>query len=91
MQPTETISAPVVQSFVGALAEKGASKGIFITTAMFTDPAKNTARNVAPNQRIILIDGEKLINLMIEFGIGTFTVATYEVKEIDSDFFIEQE
>ena len=77
------IGAPLLQSFVGALMGKGVTKGVFITTSSFT----KGAIDYASNQSIILIDGDKLADLMIEFNVGTFTSHTYEIKRVDSDYF----
>ena len=77
------IGTPLLQSFVGALMGKGVAKGVFITTSSFTSGAIEYAKN----QSIILINGEKLADLMIEYNVGTFTSHTYEIKRIDSDYF----
>lgn len=77
------IGVPLLQSFVGALMGKGVTKGVFITTSSFT----KGAIDYASNQSIILIDGDKLADLMIEFNVGTFTSHTYEIKRVDSDYF----
>lgn len=77
------IGTPLLQSFVGALVGKGLTKGVFITTSSFTSGAIEYAKN----QSIILIDGDKLADLMIEYDVGTFTSHTYEIKRIDSDYF----
>ncbi|MGL5076014.1 MAG: restriction endonuclease, partial [Waterburya sp.] len=39
--------------------------------------------------KIILIDGHRLTELMIEYNVGVTSVAKYEIKKIDSDYFIE--
>ena len=77
------IGTPLLQNFVGALVGKGLTKGVFITTSSFT----NGAIDYAKNQSIILIDGDRLAELMIEYNVGTFTSHTYEIKRIDSDYF----
>ena len=79
-----TVNKPDIQGFVGAIANK-AGKGLFITTARFSDGAKQCARE----NHIVLIDGEKLTSLMIEYGVGVSTIQTYEVKKLDSDFFTD--
>ena len=80
------VGAPEIASFAGALAGQGASKGIFITTSDFTKAAKDYD---AAGFKIILIDGKRLAQLMIDHNVGVSTVKTYEVKRIDSDYFIE--
>ena len=83
-----TVSRPEVQKFLGALVSKGASKGLFITTSTFTKGAIDCAKEVKP-QKVVLVDGEQLAKLMIEYGLGVSTVETYEVKRVDYDFFNE--
>ena len=72
-----------IYKFADTLNEKGLVKGVFITTSSFTTEAINSARH----QSIVLIDGEKLSKLMIEYNVGVFTSNTYEIKCIDSDYF----
>ena len=72
----------------GALQGKQGSKGVFFTTSRFTEEARKYA--TAIGNRIVLIDGNQLAALMAENNIGVSTVATYELKRIDNDYF-EQE
>ena len=84
-----SVGEPDIRNFLGALVGRGASKGVFITTSSFSEPARQfVARSL--QQRIVLIDGERLAELMIEHNLGVSTVATYEVKRIDSDFFSDE-
>lgn len=76
-----------IRDFTGALASKKAKKGIFITTSCFPKSSYEFVEQV--EYKIILIDGERLVNLMIEHSIGLSTINTYEVKKIDSDYFEE--
>lgn len=76
-----------VQNFVGALAGKHATKGIFITTSRFNSNAKEYARMVA--QKVILIDGQRLADLMIEHNVGVSTIRTVSLKRMDTDYFEE--
>lgn len=78
------VQRPDVQSFVGALSGK-ADNGVFITTSRFSDGAKTYADSVPT--RIILIDGKKLTELMIRYGVGVQTKETYKIVEVDEDFF----
>ncbi len=77
-----------IQAFVGALQGKKAHKGVFITTSGFSKPAEEYARSV--QDKVILINGPKLADLLIEHGVGVSTVASYEIKKIDSDYFAEE-
>ncbi|MEM7602385.1 MAG: restriction endonuclease, partial [Verrucomicrobiota bacterium] len=74
-----------IQNFVGALAGNQAHKGIFITTSGYNDNAIEYARTVP--QKVILIDGQRLAELMIEHNVGVSTENTIEIKQIDSDYF----
>lgn len=82
------VSRPEVQKFAGALDGQGAIKGIFITTSNFTKEAVEFSKNLY-NKKIILIDGYKLAELMIEFNVGISTEVIYEIKRIDSDYFLD--
>lgn len=80
-----TVGRKEIQSFVGALAGKQANKGIFITTSDFAKTATEYAEMVS--QKVVLIDGTRLADLMIEHNIGVSTVRTVALKRIDSDYF----
>jgi restriction system protein len=81
------VGRPDVQGFVGALQGKRAKKGIFITTSYFTREAHDYAERL--DIKVILIDGKRLADLMIETNVGVMPIATYEVKKIDLDYFSE--
>jgi len=83
-----SVGRPEIQSFVGALNGKFARKGIFITTSNFTKEALIYANKL--ECKIILIDGWQLVKLMNEYNIGVSTIAVYEIKKIDSDYFNEE-
>ena len=82
----QKVGRPLLQSFAGALVGKGLNKGIFITTSSFNESAIEFVENQA-NLTIILIDGKKLANLMLEYDLGTSTVEIYNIKRIDTDYF----
>ncbi|MBM4288060.1 MAG: restriction endonuclease [Deltaproteobacteria bacterium] len=82
-----SVSRPEIQRFAGALAGKRAKKGIFITTSSFTKEAVEYVSMI--ESRIILIDGEYLAKLMIDHDIGVTKIRSYDLKRIDSDYFIE--
>lgn len=82
-----TVGRPELQKFAGALQGQRARKGIFITTSEFTREAYEYVSRI--DSKIVLIDGRMLSRLMIDFGVGVTTVATYEVRKIDSDYFAE--
>lgn len=82
--PDRAVGQPEIQSFVGAIAGKHGD-GLFVTTARFSQKAKDYA-NI---HHIILIDGEKLANLMIEHNFCVATRKTFEIKAIDADALAE--
>ena len=84
-QRDNVVSRPEIQKFVGALAGQGARKGIFITTSRFSkDALEYKPRN---DTSVILIDGQKLVELMYEYNIGVTTEMKFEIKRLDSDYF----
>ena len=83
-----TVGRPEIQKFVGALHGKRARKGVFITTSGYSGEARDYVANIDP--KVVLIDGAELAKLMIDFGLGVTTTATYEVKRVDSDYFGEE-
>lgn len=83
-----TVGRPEIQKFAGALQGQRARKGIFITTASFSREALDYASRI--ENKIVLIDGERLAQLMIDHNLGVSPMATYEVKRIDSDYFAEE-
>jgi len=80
-----TVGRPEIQAFVGALHGVGAARGVFITTSAFTSGAREYAQNIAT--RIILIDGVRLAELMIRYGVAVQTRQTFTVVEVDEDYF----
>ncbi|MHC1775475.1 MAG: restriction endonuclease [Lentimicrobium sp.] len=87
-KPGNVVGRPELHKFVGALAGQGAKKGIFITTSNFTKEAlEYTPKN---ETKIVLIDGEQLAQLMIDYNLGCTTQQIYELKKIDSDYFGEE-
>jgi restriction system protein len=78
-----------IRDFKGALDAKGAIKGVFITTSTYTPAAVAAVKN-SRSYRIVLIDGVRLAQLMIEHGLGVSITATYQLKKIDSDFFADE-
>lgn len=83
-----SVGRPEVQKFAGALQGQRARKGILITTSAFTRDAIDFAERI--DTKIILIDGERLAELMIDHQVGVSTQAIYELKRIDSDYFSEE-
>jgi restriction system protein len=82
-----TVGRPEVQKFAGALMGNGARKGVFLTTSSFTKEAADYVSAI--DRKIILIDGETLAKLMIDYNVGVTTFATYDIKRVDLDYFSE--
>ena len=80
------VGSPEVRNFTGSLEGNGAQKGVLITTSKFTKDAIDFARRLQ-QKKLVLIDGEKLVNLLMDFDVGVTCVATYAVKKIDVDYF----
>lgn len=82
------VGKPEIQKFIGILAGQGVKKGIFITTSSFTSDAFSySPRN---ETKIVLIDGDRLSQLMIDYNIGCTYQQIYELKKIDNSYFIEE-
>lgn len=81
------VGRPEIQKFVGALHGQRAKKGVFITTSRFSKEALDYVGQIDP--KVVLIDGADLVKLKINHGVGVSSSAVYEVKKVDTDFFIE--
>ena len=83
-----TVGRPEIMKFAGAIQGKKAKKGIFITTSRYTKEAYDYAKDI--ESKIVLIDGEKMAQLMMDFDVGVSKITSYEIKKIDSDYFIDE-
>lgn len=83
----KTVGVEELRSFVGALSAHKAHKGVFITTSGFAKSARDYISQVG--QKIVLIDGARLAELMIDYGVGVSTRETYVLKRADEDYFAE--
>jgi restriction system protein len=79
------VGRPDIQGFVGALHGQQADRGVFITTSRFSAEARSYVERI-PN-RIVLIDGRRLAELMILHNVGVQDESTFVLKRIDEDFF----
>ncbi len=84
-----SVGRPEIQKFVGALQGQRAKKGVFITTSSYSAEAIDYASRI--DTKVVLIDGQLLANLMMDFDVGVSVSASYTVKRIDSDYFEEGE
>lgn len=86
-KPDNAVTASMVRDFVGSLDLKGVTKGVFITTSRFP---KDTQDIISRSpKRIVLIDGAKLADLLIEYNVGVTIQKSYHIKKLDADFFPE--
>lgn len=86
--PGNTVGRPEIQAFAGSLEGQRATKGIFMTTSSFSSGAEEYVKQIA--KQIVLIDGSRLAEMMVDRGVGVRTVRIYEVKSIDESFFDEE-
>jgi restriction system protein len=83
-----TVGSAAVRDFVGSLVGHSASKGVLLTTSRFSKDAEDYAHRIP--QKVVLINGEQLAALMIDFGVAVTTANTYVVKKLDLDYFGEE-
>lgn len=89
-KPDSKVGRQEIQKFLGALAGQGATKGLFITTATFTKEAIEYASRQLQH-KIVLVDGNQLTDLMIDYNLGVSTINSIEIKKVDYDFFIDED
>lgn len=84
------IDRKTIQAFIGSLAGQGVTKGVFITTSSFAESAKEFVGRGAAT-KVVLVDGEMLLDRMIQHRIGIRVAHTFEVPELDQNYFDEGE
>ena len=84
------VSRPTVQAFVGSMDMIRAKKGVVITTANFSRDATEFVDRIE-GKRVVLINGQHLAQLMIDYDVGVSTIRTYKLKEVSNDFFEEED
>ena len=85
--PENKVGRPALQAFVGSLTGEGANKGVFVTTSDFSREAQDYLTKV--QHRIVLINGDRLAQLMILHGVGVRVRKTYLLQSVDEDYFAE--
>lgn len=80
-----TVGSPDINGFYGALARRGADRGVFITTSSFSTAAKEAALQFGG--KIVLIDGIRLTSLMLRYGVGVEVRQPFTVFKVNNDFF----
>lgn len=89
-RPDRVIDRKEVQAFIGSLAGQGVTKGVFITTSSYQPSAREFIQR-GSTTKIVLVDGEMLIDLMLRHGIGVRVAQKFEIHEIDQNYFEEAE
>lgn len=84
-----TVGRPVVQAFAGSMEGFRARKGVLITTSNFSKDAEDYITRI--ERKIVLVNGQRMAELMIAHNVGVTIVQTYEIKRVDTDFFGEEE
>jgi restriction system protein len=84
---TNKVGRPDIQQFIGSLTGEGASKGVFVTTSDFSREAWDFLQRV--QQRVVLINGQRLAQLMITHGVGVRVCQTHQIQTVDEDYFAE--
>jgi restriction system protein len=84
-----TVGRPVVQGFAGSMEGYRARKGVLITTSAFSSDAKDYVKHI--ERKIVLIDGQRLAEMMIDHNIGVATARRYDIKRVDADYFVEDD
>lgn len=82
-----TVGDREIRDFIGALQLQRARKGVFFTTSDFTKSARDSATR--SESRVVLINGKKLAELMVDYKVGVSVTSTLELKRLDSDYFEE--
>jgi len=85
-----SVGSPVIQRFAGSLDEQGAKKGVVMTTSTFSQPALDSVNRIK-DKRIILVDGQRMAELMLKHNIGASTKQSIVIQRLDEDFFLELE
>ncbi len=80
-----TVGRPELQAFVGALQGAQTTRGVFVTTARFSAGARHFADGVA--MRLVLLDGAELTRLMVRYNVGVSVRETFDLKQVDEEFF----
>ena len=85
--PDSKVGRPALQAFVGSLTGEGANKGVFVTTSDFSKEARDYLHKV--QHRIVLINGDRLARLMIQYEVGVRARKTYVLRSVDEDYFTD--
>jgi restriction system protein len=76
-----------IRDFIGALNIHRANKGVFVTASQFTEDGAQAAKN--STVQVVLIDGQRLTELMVKYKVGVLVRDVIEIKALDEGFFEE--
>ena len=85
----KSVGSPEIFGFIGALQKQHAKKGVFITSSEFTKAALEAAEGL--DTKIVLIDGKRLAEIMMDYDVGCSLVRSYDVKRVDPDYFVDED
>ena len=85
----KSVGSPEIFGFIGALQKQHAKKGVFITSSEFTKSAFEAAEGL--DTKIVLIDGKRLAEIMMDYDVGCSLVRSYDVKRVDPDYFVDED
>lgn len=88
--PDRMIDRTTLQAFYGSMTGQGITKGVFITTSSFNVNAREFVTR-GTQTKVVLIDGEQLLDLMLRHKIGVRVERQVEVLEIDQNYFSDDE
>lgn len=83
--PGTSVPQSMIRDFIGTLQMHGKDKGVFITTSTLPKGVENIAEK--SHKKVVFIDGDRLVKLMIEYDVGVRTSRKVAIKAIDQDFF----
>lgn len=86
--PDNVIDRKTIQAFIGSLAGQGVAKGVFITTSRFAASAEEFVQR-GSNTKIVLIDGNALLDLMMRHKIGLHVERHVELLNVDQNYFAD--
>lgn len=85
LKPGVPVPISAIRDFAGSLESRQASKGVFVTTTHFSPGAEEFCSRLS--RRVVLIDGQRLAELMVRHNIGVAVQQCYVLKGLDPAYF----
>jgi restriction system protein len=79
------VATEEIMKFSGGLTKRHAQRGVFITASRFTKDARQFVETLP--QKIVLIDGKQLAELMIDHNVGVEEGKKLTLKHLNPDYF----